>query len=242
MGNLVPDRDVQFEKTEMKPDMLTERKTPEAKFSVMMLDDRYLIQGVRIYDKQYTIDMHTKQWMNGWEHTQEEWCDIVRHSEWKIPSLPAYIGIITGLYLNRFDPSRAEESLTDKIRFDFHKQFYMTSTRIAYNNSGPDSIVHDWGTPTAHEIQESLAGETDDLRSGIGLEKIFLALCGTDDIDRLNRAIKHITGEELRVYTKKSSPHLPELAAVIGCRHEDECTIGMVEINWPAHAVIMTQE
>ncbi len=189
-------------------------------FSIEKLDDRYRISGVLYEGRASVVDISRELLDDGAEHTQQEWVDLTREQEWRVPSGPLYHAVCTALYDNRNHADEQQRSLVDKVKQmlakDFKDSWMMTSTRIFYNPQGKDTVVHNFGYENERRVNENIVGVNGFINRGCGFGSTTNALLGTSDGERVKAVYSWLSGKEsylcrLNSNPKKIDEHVLEL-------------------------------
>lgn len=125
------------------------------------LEDRYVLEKVPYRNEKYTVEWSKALMNTGKEHTQDEWQDVLKDSEWNLPSSELYFSTLRSLYLCQ---KNKQSELVEDIRKMFEKDLQklnMTSTRVFFPRSYPDDgivkIMHDYAMPSESVCDASLA-------------------------------------------------------------------------------------
>ena len=191
-------------------------------FSIKEDNDFYVINGVRINDEVKTVKL-TKELLDGGKsHTQDKWVEQTKEGLVRLASLPTYIATIIALYDNKDVEDQNQKDLVEKVRkmfetdFDPKKPWLMTSTRLTYSSQGSDKIKHDYGYDDApDEISEEITGPNEWINASSGLEQTIQALTGTNDLDKMEKAIEWVSTQKPYLWRFNAKPQKDEQRAVV---------------------------
>ena len=126
--------------------------------------DFWSISGVQYRNGIYTVDLMKTLLDNGTTKTQDAWATHYEsgrdQNEFHIPDYPLFYGIFKTLHTIRDDATKATEiAEAHKFLKDTSRaKWLMTLTRIQYQPSGNDLIVHNFGTRDHYEEQVPFIG------------------------------------------------------------------------------------
>ena len=191
-------------------------------FSITENDVFYIINGVRINDEVKIVKWTKNLLDEGKTHTQDQWVEQTKDGDVRLASLPAYVATIIALYDNKDVEDQNQKDLVEKVRkvfetdFDPKKPWLMTSTRLTYSSQGSDKIKHDYGYDDApDEISEEITGPNEWINASSGLEQTIQALTGTNDLDKMEKAIEWVSTQKPYLWRFNAKPQKDEQRAVV---------------------------
>jgi len=212
-------------------------------FSVEDVGDRYLLRNVQYSDGLYSCGIIKSLLDGGNIKTQNEWVALTKDSEAKLGSVPDWFAIMFALYDNK---EGTYSSFVEKVKdlliedFDPRKPWMTTSTSIVYNSSGKDKVIHNKGYETEFSIEENIAGNSGNVETG--LEHIVKPICGSEDIAKIQKVIKWITGKKTYLYQiNKPARDSTERAVVLGVdivSNSFSIVVG-IDVSGPARGVVV---
>ena len=122
---------------------------------------------------------------------------------------PLILAICSRAYEIKNENSKEVESLKNFFRQGFRK-YPTTLTRIIYNSSGQDEIIHNCGTSDQYSFNENVVG-LDGLIADISdksiLKSLLLkSLLGIANIDKINEFSQWINGTDFDIWRLNSKP------------------------------------
>ncbi len=182
------------------------------------------------------VDMRKKPLWNGIPKTQDELADYSRkaisNGQFYAASLPLYHAIFKTLFHNKDGASRKE---IEDIRMFVRNAFYRwpnTLTRIVYENSGKDKVVHNYGLTSQYEIDYKVAGKKEMVKKASD-RQLYASLFGTDDIFGVHEVYKWMIEKNACLWRLSNKPRrtskrtvrfgISSDSAVIGCSGDLKC-------------------
>ncbi len=181
---------------------------PFGNFKIESLPDRYRIHEVPYQNGLYVVDW-SKEFQRNWH-----WQFVQPADKWKIPDLQLYHATLSTLYRQRKHAVKEQKELVEELRQLFKTDFVrraipygmMTSTRIKYAAQGPDTVVHDWGYPSARYHHLALVGPDALINASSGLERQMEVLLGSRDLAKIEKVYEWISGKKLHLWRLHSAP------------------------------------
>ena len=115
------------------------------------------IDDILYRGENYTADLRKCLISDGAKKTQDEWAaryeSVIDNNDFYTPDFPALYGIIKALYTARDDASQAAQitEAQEFLRSTSREKFLMTLTRVAYQPTDKDIIIHNYGTRDRYE-------------------------------------------------------------------------------------------
>ncbi len=194
-----------------------EQRTKNDSFYIEEAADRYRLHGVHSNGRIYDIDWSKKLLDNGNQHTQDEWAELLQNQEFQLPSTRIYHATCSMLYQHKDD---TQSGLVKKIRAKFKKDFkdywMTTSTRIQYNQSDPDKVLHDYKIAGETSLDMTFVGP-DGYVADNSFEDEMEALFDARDGAEMDAIYSWISGKKSYLWRLNSRPAQPtECAVVLG--------------------------
>ena len=133
--------------------------------------------------------------------TQEK---LVKKYGIEIPSVPLIWAISSQAYALRDVNLGDAEELKNFLSAGF-RQYPNTSTRIVYNPSGNDLVVHSSGTSREYSLDAEVVG-SDGFMGDIPDKKVLESLLGTSDVENINEVANWINGTNAFLWRLNSKP------------------------------------
>lgn len=199
----------------------TKQKTEENNypFFIEELPDRFRMYNVPRDNKLHTYDWSKEHLDGGRRHTQDEWTQLLQGQEFQLASGPEYHATMKTLYLHK---DSSQSSLVRKVCTLFKKDFanrgywMTTSTRIRYNSSFPDVVIHNYNTAHETSVDVNLVGP-DGYIADSSFEYEMEALLGTRDCQEVDAVYKWISGKKSYLWRLNQRPfQAAERALVLG--------------------------
>jgi hypothetical protein len=117
---------------------------------------------------------------------------------------PLILAIASVAHSSRDENPQDTERLRQFLRTSFRK-YPNTLTRIAYEPSGKDKIIHNYKTSDEYSIEESVVGP-DGLMNEISNKKVLESLLGTSNVTQINAVSQWINGTDSYIWRLNSKP------------------------------------
>ncbi|MDP3734254.1 MAG: hypothetical protein Q8R37_03415 [Nanoarchaeota archaeon] len=190
------------------PNIDLNEKKRKISYRLFRIDDSYdtfCLHNIYLNDNLYMVYWRNNMLDDEGEHRQDDWIELTRNEEWKLPSGLVYYASLAALHYNQNHPDKKQKNLIVQCREmhaqDFEERWMMTSTRIIYTPHGKDTIIHDYGSLQPQEINVDLIGESGKfIHKNSGLENEIKALLGTNDLEEVEQVYKALTGREPRLW------------------------------------------
>jgi hypothetical protein len=130
-------------------------------FSMAELADCYRISGVKYRNDVYVVDVSKALLENGAEKTQDGWIAYSKNALSRggliVGSLPQYHAVFSELAANKNDPkySQVISSLLAALNKPIRNSL-TTLTRIKYNRSSTDLVIHNVGMPDQYTLSKDI--------------------------------------------------------------------------------------
>ncbi len=121
------------------------------------LDKYWRISGVNYLGGIHTVDLMKKLLDEGREKTQDKWAAHYERKrdrdEFHTPDYPLFYGLVKALYAARDDSAQSAQIVEAQkfIKNTSRSRRIMTLTRIAYQSTGDDLVIHNYGTRDSYE-------------------------------------------------------------------------------------------
>jgi hypothetical protein len=171
---------VALAQTIKKQDPIVNPPVPPAVIPVTVQNNAecWSIDGVSYRDNFYVADLGKKLLEDGAEHTQYEWAERAEEAMPKgglyTPDYPLFYGIVKAA------KTAGLEDVRKFLRDTSRANRLMTLTRIQYQPSGEDIIIHNFGTRDRYYEQVQFVGEDGQINSSDAALP-YQKLLGTDD-------------------------------------------------------------
>ena len=212
-------------------------------FMIEEQEDRYVISPVKYKNELYEVSWSRELLDSGNYNTQDEWIEILKDSEWWLPSGPLYHATIDALSQNKEGQySKLINNFRLMFRKDFIDHWFMTSTRIEFRPQGMDKVIHDYGISSEFELDTDIIGSSDWINAQSGFENTIEALLGTSDLAEVEGSYEWVSGKKPHLWRPYQKPPKKEevRALVLGVYGNVWFDINAddVVINWPARGVV----
>src|SRR3989338_3848822 len=180
--------------------------------SINSVSDYWSIDGVQYRNGIHTVDL-SKSLLDGESaKTQDQWVahynDAKGKNEFHAPDFPLLYGIVRALHTVR-DNVSVKTQVDEAKKFLFEKSrahWLMTLTKIIYNSSGTDEIIHNFGTIDHYERQLAFVGP-DEYISKTARQDDYKALLQTDDsAQQIHDVFKWLNGTDTYLSRVNSRP------------------------------------
>ncbi|MBU0958318.1 MAG: hypothetical protein KKB31_00075 [Nanoarchaeota archaeon] len=122
----------------------------------------------------------------------------------EIPSVPLIWAIASRAYDFRNENIEEVGSLRDFLRNGF-RQFPNTSSKVIYNPSGFDKVIHNHGTSDQYSLNANVVGPNDWIENILD-KSVLESLLGTNDINRINKVSNWINETDTYLWRLNSKP------------------------------------
>ena len=165
-------------------------------FSVQERVDRYVVGPFSYQNGLYRISLSKELLdLHRW-HTQDEWVDFLKNSEWQLPSGPLLMGLMTKLYEEREGKyTNIIKKIQKKLRQDFKDKWMVTSTRINHHTDRLDEVIHDYRRDE-QIIEGDVFGPHDWVTPASGFEGPMERLFGTRNLALLEDVSQWCSGKK----------------------------------------------
>ena len=196
-----------------------EQETPTPDFSqpeagkIITSQDYWTITGVNYRNKIETFDLLKSLLDNGNAKTQDQWVEYSKQAKAKgdfyTGDFPLYHAVFKALFLKKDSADLTEKTQVEEARGFLEKQFrekwLMTLTRIAYQSTGEDNIIHNYGMSDEYKIQENFIGPNEWVKDS-STPQCYNTLLGNNNIQEINQIYKWITGVPAYLWRLNSKP------------------------------------
>lgn len=156
--------------------------------------DFWRIHGVNYRDSIQPVDLSKKLLR---PMTQNESIiysiNALQNNRFRAASMPLYHSVFTSLFRNIRSKKGKDIEKIRKFLYESINNFISTLTRVEYNPSGIDKIIHNCNIPGQYEIAGNFVGP-DEFVKNTSNQAVYKALLGTDDTQEINEIYKWICG------------------------------------------------
>ena len=166
--------------------------------------------------------------------TQDKWAEYTMQARPKgdfyTGDMPLYHAVFTALFKQK-DKKESEEARAF-IQKQMREKYPMTLTKIIYQPTGKDKIIHNFGTNDKYELEEDIVGK--DRAIGAGDKKTLNAVLGVEDIDEIKSVYNWINQTPTWIWRVNKNPeNIDERVARFGAYSD---RVGL-NCNWdPANS------
>jgi len=179
---------------------------------ITSLGTHWHIDDILYRDEHYTADLSKTLIGDGAEHTQEEWINVyenaIDNDEFYTPDFPALYGIVKALYTARGDASQAAQ-ITEAREFlkgTSRAKWFMTLTRVAYQPTDKDIIIHNYATRNRYEKSVDFITLNEWIKD-TGKPESYQALLDTQDsVQKINSVFFWLNGTDAHSWKVNSKP------------------------------------
>ena len=179
------------------------------RFSITEDDNKFVLDNLQYRGELYRVEWGKELLDNGRSQPQGYW---VTQFPDRIPDAPLYHATIMALYRNKEGKfQQSVEGLKEKFLEDFNEFGLMTtSTRLVYNASGEDKVMHGYGSRNKQIVSGKLVGIGGYRKSGYriknrGFKRPLKALLGATDLKEMALAYKWLSEMNLWLSTFRPS-------------------------------------
>ena len=203
-----------------------------AVFGIDILAECYRINGVKLRDSVYTIDLKNELLVNGESKTQDEWVAFKKQSgkdDFVPADAPTYHAVCAALYDNR-DNKKYHDVIEKAKQFlaeQFEKHWLATLSRVRYHPQAPqsilkrakniltgqqqtaptlDEVIHDYGSTKQVTTSDAVAGPQNYLSQIPNASTYCEAIIEDKDAAHVNAIYKWITGKDTFAWRLTNSP------------------------------------
>ena len=170
--------------------------------------DFWEVDGVEYRNGIYKVRLAKALLENGTAKTQDNWAEYAikakEKNEFYTPDMPLSHSLFTAL--SKLKTDEAEEA-REFIKTQMRAKYPITLTRIAYNPSGKDKVIHNYGIPNEkYEFDSDFVGENGFI-AGISPAQYLEDLIGTNNVTEINKVYQSINGTDARIWRVNSKPN-----------------------------------
>lgn len=175
-------------------------------------NDFWRIAGVQYRGGIHTVDLMKKLLKDGASNTQTDWASHYetarQNGEFHTPDYPLFYGALRALYSARDDGTQAEEIEKARafLKSNARARWLMTLTRIKYQPSGLDEVIHNFGTNDQYGGSVDFIGPDEWLKNTSNSEPYQVLLGTQDDIEQINAVYKWLNETDVRIWRLNSKP------------------------------------
>lgn len=180
--------------------------------SVSSSDAYWSIDGIQYRGARCRVDLMKTLLEAGVSKTQDQWATHYTankpNGNFHAPDYPLLYGLLKGMHNIRSDPVHAttiEEARTF-LQSSARAKWLMTLTRIQYNPSGRDKIIHNFGTNDRYDEEVDFVGPDHSVKSST-TPQIYPALLGTPDtLAEINSVFNWLNQTDAYLYRVNAKP------------------------------------
>lgn len=177
-------------------------------FAIEELSDRYRLHNVPYLAGVGIIDWSKELLEQGRANTPDRGSKLSKNREFQLPSLLAYTATVQGLHQHQ---NGAQKKLVGKVRSMLQKDMrdycMLTSSRILYNPSSPDKIIHGYGTGKEISFEADFVSANQWVSKNIS-DLELKSLFGTSDADKIVQAYNWFSEKNLYLWRVNSRPEV----------------------------------
>lgn len=187
----------------------TEPNQPTADFTLEILTDSYRITGVNYRNNIHSVNFTKELLDNGAKKTQDKWVEYSLEPENRfiVGDMSLYHSIFTTLYKNK-DNTMYKDQIEEVRKFldkILKQHWIMTLTRIQYQPSGKDKVIHNFKMPDQYEIFEDITAPDEWVKNSTN-NLPYKALLGTSNLTEINNVYNWLTGVDPYLYRLNNKP------------------------------------
>jgi len=181
-------------------------------FSLEDKTDHYTMTGVLYQGSLCRVDLAKALLDNGASRTQDQWVqysqEVERNDAFRVGDFPLYHALFTTLYRNRDTPQYQEaiEQARTFIDKQMKAKWLTTLTRIGYQPSGQDTIIHNYNMPNQSTLQADVTGPDGLVSTLQGETALFKDLLGTEDMQEIQNVYHWLTNVPLYLWRVNAKP------------------------------------
>mgnify|MGYP001604238115 CR=1 FL=1 len=174
--------------------------------------DYWVISGVNYRGKTCRVGLLKQLLDNGNTKTQDGWAahyeSARQNNQFYTPDYPLLYGIGKALYSQKDDAAHAREVEEARafLKDSARAKWLMTLTRIVYQPTASDTIVHNYGTRDSYETQTDFV-DRDEWITDTRTPDVYKALLQTNDsVQEINTVVQWLTGVPAYMYRLNNRP------------------------------------
>jgi hypothetical protein len=216
-----------------------EEKAKDNKRSPIILqsnNDFWTIENVEYRDSIYKVDLLKDLLDKGNSKNQDDWVKYSKNAQdnnnFYVGDFPLYHSLFTSLH--KLNDKPEIEEIRSFLQKQFIEKWLMTLTRIKYQSSGKDDIIHNYKMSDEYSVKDNFVGPDEYVKDS--KNKInYKSLLGTDNLKEINEVYNWITGKDIYLWRLNSKPKsLDERVAWFGANSARailSCSWGPSDIN-----------
>ena len=198
--------------SENVPIIGTQRKdpTPPVTVNVRGNADAWSISGVEYRNGVYTVDLAKSLLDGGNSRQQDGWVDYSKSASAKgdfyTPDYPLFYGTVRALFRAKDEPSKLQEAEEAKkfLQDTSRTRWLMTLTRIKYQPTGNDEVVHNYGMSDEYKVSKSIVNPDRFIESADS--KALEAILGTGDVGEISNVFNWLNGTKTYLWIVNERP------------------------------------
>ena len=205
---IIPDNFMGINTAEAYRKVMEESKKPETQkleMPVISSGNYWQVPGVEYRNGIYTVNLLKTLLDNGETKPQDEWIEYSLEARKKgeiyTGSMPFQYSLFRTLSSQEIPEAlEAREFIKKQMR----EKWLMTTTRLRYNPSGKDEIIHDYKMPDEFSFNVDLVGKDKLIEQNDA--GVLEALLLDSDANRVNKVFNSINGTNAYIWRLNSKP------------------------------------
>ena len=158
----------------------------------------------------YTADLRKCLLGDGAEHTQDVWAAryerVIDNNDFYTPDFPALYGIVKALYTARDDAKQSSQIAKARkfLKNISRTRYLMTLTRVAYQPTDKDIIIHNYGTRARYENKVDFITPSERIKETSKPASYQALLDTQDSVQEINSVFNWLNGNN--AYSWKVNP------------------------------------
>ena len=186
------------------------KQTPEnntnLKSKIQSIGDFWRIENVPYRNGSCTADLSKSLLDNGNAKTQDAWAQYSKQAKqnksFYVGDMPLYHAIFTALYQQKNKPE--SEEARQFIQKQMREKWLTTLTRIIYQPTGKDKIIHNYSMDNQYEKNENIVGPDRFIEKADS--NALGALLGTNNIDEIKAVYNWINKTDTNIWRFNEKP------------------------------------
>jgi hypothetical protein len=198
-------------------------------------DTHYIMRPIIYRNSSYEVSV-AKEWLPD-VNTPTEWIDYLRDTQEKLASAPLQMLTLMFLYDKR-NESPLVERVREELRGDYHiGNWIANSSRVIIApTNGTDKIIHEHGMPDEYSIDANVIGSDGWNPLNMNDRRLLLSLTGIDSMERFREMMIWLTGDEPKLYRKRSRDTTAHTISVGIGTSIDDLMIDLTSVEELQHA------
>ena len=191
------------------------KQAPQSPGNVPVLTSfgtHWYIDDMLYRGENYTADLSKTLLDSGTKRTQDEWAaryeSVIDNNDFYTPDFPALYGIIKALYAASDDPTQSSQiaEAREFLKDTSQEKYLITLTRVAYQPTGDDIIIHNCGTRARYENKVDFITPNEWIKD-TGKPASYQALLDTHDgVQEINSVFHWLNGTDAYSWKVNAKP------------------------------------